>query len=165
MARPGGQIAADILLQPMMVVPFGLMAFMLFKVIRAATARGVPSVGGVTADGGRVVPLKASFTGLRGLPRLVAIASNNASPLLMIYPDRIDYRVIQRRQRPMGEIEMVDVQTAWRTVNIVLHFRNSPLTFSGNVGTEDAAKAALNLLPRSVPITPAALAMAGRLAG
>ena len=78
---------------------------------------------------------------------------------LIIGKDGIEYRVIRKHRRTFDEIEQVDVSTRWKTVNLELHFRGSPLTLVANVGTEPSAGAALALFPGSVPMTAKALAL------
>ena len=161
MSRTPSEIASDILLNPVQLIMLPAMLYMLFLVIRAGTARTPPSVGGVTPDGGKVIPVKATFAGLRGLSQWVAVASNNASPYLIVGQSGIEYRVIKQHKRPFVDIEQVDVRTAWRTVNIEILFRGAALTFAANVGTEDAARAALALFPASTPMTSRARAIRG----
>ncbi len=160
MARSPGEVAAGILLNPAMMVMTAGLFVMLFLVIRAAVARNPVTVDGLTPDGGHLIPCKATFVGLRSLPTLVAIASNSASPLLIVHPREIEYRVLRKRRRPIADIEQVDVRTAWRTVNIVVHFKDEQLTFTANVGTLPAARSALALLPASTPMTAAAAVLA-----
>jgi hypothetical protein len=149
---------ADIFLNPVMPVMMIGMGYMLFLVARAATARRIVSV-----PDGEVIPLKATFAGMRGLPSNVALATNNASPLLIIRSTGIEYRVMRLTKRSFEDIDMVDVRTAWRTVNIEMQFRDQLLTFAGNVGTEEVAQRALSLFPAKTPMTTKAYAM--RLAG
>ncbi|QEI04987.1 hypothetical protein FXN63_03365 [Pigmentiphaga aceris] len=104
---------------------------------------------------GPSVPVAASFTGLTFLP-WVAITSNNLNPLLAIHPDRIEYRALRLRTRPISDIADVDVQLARGTVNLVFRFRDSSMTFIANVGQQALAAQALAALPETVSLTPAA---------
>jgi hypothetical protein len=156
MARSSGEIAADILLNPPMLIMSAGMVVMLFLVLRAAFARAPVTKDGLTDDGGRLIRVKATFTGLRAMPSLFAIASNSANPLLIIHPSEIEYRVLRKRRRPIADIEQVDVRTAWRTVNIVIHFKGEQVNFAANVGTLLAARSTLALFPASTPMTAAA---------
>jgi hypothetical protein len=163
MSRTPGQVAADILLNPPVLIANGVALYMLFSVLRAATARNPQAVDGVTADGGRLIPLKATFAGVKGFPELFAIATNSASPLLIIRDEGIEYRVIRKHKRAFSDIEQVHVHTAWKTVNITIQFRGDVLTFAANVGNVVAAQAALALFPASVPMTARALAIRGEV--
>lgn len=128
----------------------GMVIYRAWKKRSSAVARGDLSV---RPDGGTTFPLMASFAGVRGLPWWFAVATNNARPLLEILPSGLRYRVIRKRERAFSEIERVDVRTFWQTVNIDIAFRGELLTMVGNVGTLEHAKAALALLPPSVPLT------------
>lgn len=161
MSRPPAQIAADILLNPMSIVMLGGMATMLVMVIRTATARTPYAENGMLPDGRRLIPAVATFCGIKGLAAPIAIATNSASPLFIVGDEGIEYRVIRRHRRSFTQIELVDVRTAWKTVNIEVQFRGEPLTLAVNVGTELSAQAALALFPSSVPMTAKALALRG----
>jgi hypothetical protein len=163
MSRPPAQIAADILLNPPMIIMMGGMFTMLFMVIKAATARNPYAENGVLPDGRRLIPAMATFTGIKGIRAPIAIATNSASPLLIIGEDGIEYRVIRKHRRPFTRIEMVDVRSGWKTVNLEVQFRGDVLTLAVNVGTELTARSALALFPSSVPMTAKALAIRGEV--
>ena len=101
------------------------------------------------------VPVLATFTGFTFLP-WVAIASNNLNPYLAIHPDRIEYRTLRRRVRPVSDIADVDVKLARRTVNLVFRFHGSSTTFIANVGQQALAAQVLAMLPAGTPLRPAA---------
>lgn len=75
-----------------------------------------------------VVPVLATFTGVTGLPSLVAIASNSLNPRLVIRPDGLDYRVTAARSVALDDIASVRIQTAPGTVNLVF---SSVVSLSG----------------------------------
>ena len=79
MINPSTNSAAQILLNPFILLGFAIGFYMLAQVISAAVARNPKAIDGITDDGRRLIPLKASFAGMRGLPQSFAIASNNAS--------------------------------------------------------------------------------------
>jgi|KBSSwiStaDraftv2_1062776.scaffolds.fasta_scaffold113562_3 hypothetical protein len=101
----------------------------------------------------RTISLRAAFSGLRGFPWWLAIASNNAHPLLEVSAAGVRCRVLRLRERAFAEIEEIDVRTAFRTVNLRLLFHNSAFVFSGNVGTVDAAKLVLPLFASHVQLS------------
>ena len=138
----------------MMFIMMGALSYMLFLVIRAATARNDTTVGADT----EVIPAKATFAGIRGIPWL-AIATNNASPWFVMAPSGIEYRVIRKHKRAYADITQVDVRTAPGTVNIEIQFRDELLTLAVNVGTNKTAKTALAHFPSSTIFTPRALAV------
>ncbi|GAA3720683.1 hypothetical protein GCM10022268_31240 [Sphingomonas cynarae] len=102
--------------------------------------------------GGKVIPLLASFSGLRCLP-WIGLASNNLNPRLVITPDGIFYRVLGLRTCSWVDIAQVDVRTLGATVNIGFVFRDSPITFDANVGSIILAAQTLALLPTDVVLT------------
>jgi len=102
--------------------------------------------------GGKVIPLLASFSGLRGLP-WIGLASNNLNPRLVITPDGISYRVLGLQACRWADIAQVDVRTLGATVNIGFGFRGSPITFDANVGSIILAARTLALLPTDVVLT------------
>ena len=102
----------SILLQPLPLIMMALMFYMLLMVIRAATARDGGDLGGVTPDGGKVISVKATFAGVRGMPGLFAVATSNAKPLFAIGPAGLEYPIIRKHRRAFAEIKQVDVRTA-----------------------------------------------------
>jgi len=77
---------------------------------------------------GRTVPLRISFVGLKSLG-WVALAHNNLAPLLVLYDDHLEQRVVLRKTRRYSEIERVDVTTT-DTDNLEIAYAASPLTFA-----------------------------------
>jgi hypothetical protein len=111
MSHSAAETAMSILLQPLPLIMMALMFYMLFMVIRAATARDGSNLGGVTPDGGKVISVKATFAGVRGMPGLFAVASSNANPLFAIRSAGLEYPIIRKHRRAFAEIEQVDVRT------------------------------------------------------
>lgn len=151
--------AAQILFNPLILIGFAIGFYMLTQVISAAVARNPKAIDGITDDGRRLIPLKASFAGVRGLPQSFAIASNNASPLLIVGPDGIDYRVLHRKRRAFSEIESVDVVHSWRGPSLHIRFEGRLVTFTANLHGRSGARLALQEMPATVPMTDAAKAM------
>ena len=90
-------------------------------------------------------PLRAAFTGLRGVPWL-ALATNSIAPLLVLDEKHVEYRVIRLRRRAYALITQVDLRLALGTVNVVLTFADTPFTFTANVGTRARARDVLSIL-------------------
>lgn len=155
MSRPSAEIAADIFLNPGMFVMIGILGYMLFTVTRAATAGGKDRAA-VLSQHSQVIPVTATFAGVRGLPSQIAIASNNARPLFAVGPEGIEYRVIRKSKRSFADIERIDVRKSWRTVNIEFLFRGEMLILIVNAGTDPVARTILQSIPDSVPMTPQA---------
>jgi hypothetical protein len=81
------------------------------------------------------VPLRAAFLVFKSAP-LLAVATNNAAPRLVLFDDAIEFRVVTRQRRRWEELERVDVRQTFGTQNIILHWRRNFFAFSANVGTE-----------------------------
>ena len=98
-------------------------------------------------DGVMVVPVLATFTGVTGLPSLVAVASNSLNPLLVIRTNALDYRVTAARSVALDDIASVRIQTVPPTVNLVFTFVRGPFTLAANVGDLAVAQAILAAYP------------------
>jgi hypothetical protein len=138
----------DLLIFTFMFVLMGLAFYGCIRLGRRVM--GKPSeVAFVGRMKGEQVPVIATFTGFTFLP-WSAIASNNLNPHLAIYPDRIEYRTLRKRVRPISDIADVDVRLARRTVNLVFRFHGSSTTFVANVGQQALAAQVLAKLPDAI---------------
>lgn len=108
---------------------------------------------------GVAIPLLASFTGLRGVP-LLSLSRNSINPALHLHPDRVVYRVVGRRTKPLANIRQVTVMTAPFTRNVDFEFLDSMFSFTANV-KDDAWRLWLlrQLQERGVPLAPKALGL------
>jgi hypothetical protein len=86
---------------------------------------------------GYSIPLRAAFLVFKKFP-LLGIAKNNAAPRLVLFDDRIEFRVIARQHRQFEDLENVDARQTLGTQNIILSWRRGLLAFSANLGTEDS---------------------------
>ena len=93
------------------------------------------------------VPVLATFTGVTGLPGLVAVASNSLNPRLVIRPGALDYRVTAARSVALDDVASVRIHTAPATVNLVFTFVRGPFTLAANVGDIAVARAVLAAYP------------------
>ena len=69
---------------------------------------------------------------------LLGVATNNAAPRLILFDERIEFRVVTRQQRRYEDIESVDARQTFGTQNIVLFWRCGLFAFSANLGTEES---------------------------
>jgi len=83
------------------------------------------------------VPLRASFLVFKKFP-LLGVATNNAAPRLVLFRERIEFRVITRQQRRYEDIESVAARQAFGTQNIVVFWRRGLFAFSANLVAEDS---------------------------
>ncbi|MBK0027891.1 hypothetical protein IAE57_17140 [Stenotrophomonas sp. S48] len=88
------------------------------------------------------VTLEAAFLGLRALPWF-ALAHNSLNPRLILHADRVEYRVLRRRERPYSAISEVDYRNWRSTQNIVLAFEGSAFTFIANTGVLGRTRGAI----------------------
>ena len=79
------------------------------------------------------IPVKASFTVFKRFP-LLAIASNNLAPRLILFEDHLEHRVITTRRHGYGDIEQIDAQQKFATHSIRFHWRDGLFAFSVNLG-------------------------------
>jgi hypothetical protein len=115
-------------------------------------------------DTGTSVPLRAAFLVLKKFP-LLGVAANNAAPRLVLYEDRIEYRVITRRSHRYEELEHVDARQTLGTQNIILCWRRGLLAFSANLGSEDALVDLLRFFQRrGIMLTARATSLLGKRA-
>jgi hypothetical protein len=81
----------------------------------------------------RIVPVLATFGGLRGLT-WIGVSRNNLSPRLVIEPDGISFKVLRSQSRRYEQIEQIDLRMFGATINIRFLFRGEATTFDANVG-------------------------------
>ncbi|WP_447774801.1 hypothetical protein [Variovorax boronicumulans] len=131
----------------------GLSFLFLYWVWKKLRTPKAPRAGAAPlAIKGGVIPVVATFTGLRGLP-WVALATNSLNPVFRIESGQLVYRVLRQRQRPFADIHQVDVREAYGTFNLIFEFHDARRTFVANVGTAARGAQALALLPESVPLS------------
>lgn len=139
-----------LLLQPIII---GLTVYIAYRLVKRRSIRAVTRPIHSAEEGGKTIPVMAAFAGVKGLPWWLAVASNNANPSLVILSSGIRYRMIRKQERRFDEIERIEIRTAWKTVNIEMHFSGELLTFAVNVVTLAAAQAALALFPATVAMS------------
>jgi hypothetical protein len=93
----------------------------------------------------RIVPVLATFTGLRGLAWF-GTAINNLNPKLVIEPDGITFKVLRLQRRRYDQIEQVDLRIFGATVNLCFTFRGEATTFDANLGNVALAADVLKLI-------------------
>ncbi|QOF76188.1 hypothetical protein [Variovorax sp. 38R] len=135
------------------IVLQGLSFWFIYWVWKKLRTPKAPRAGAapVVIKGG-VVPVVATFTGLRGLP-WVALATNSLNPVFRIESEQLVYRVLRQRQRPFADIRQVDVREAYGTFNLIFEFRDTRRTFVANVSIAARGAQALSLLPQGVPLS------------
>jgi hypothetical protein len=148
----------------LLIVPLQLLVFFgLPYLVWRRLKRGRPATNPlpIVADeaGGRVIPVVATFVGIRGLP-WIALATNSLGPRLTITPTGMTFRVLRTQARAFSDIEQVDVRTFGSTVALSFVFKGTPFTFDANVGSVVLAVSTLTLIPKSVARSDRAAALA-----
>jgi hypothetical protein len=100
----------------------------------------------------RIVPVLATFGGLRGLT-WIGVSRNNLSPRLVIEPDGISFKVLRSQSRRYEQIEQIDLRMFGATINIRFLFRGEATTFDANVGNLALAAEVLKLLTPHVALS------------
>ena len=98
-------------------------------------------------DGSMHVPVLATFTGVAGLPSLLAVASNNLNPSLVIRPGSLTYRVTMARSVSLKDVATVSVQTTLGTTTLVFTFVGGAFTLSAKVASPAVAETVLTAYP------------------
>ena len=98
-------------------------------------------------DGSMQVPVLATFTGVVGLPSLLAVASNSLNPSLVIRPESLTYRVTMARSVSLQDVATVSVQTSLGTTTLVFTFVGGPFTLSAKVASPTVAETVLTAYP------------------
>ena len=98
-------------------------------------------------DGSMQVPVLATFTGVAGLPSLLAVASNNLNPSLVIRPGSLTYRVTMARSVSLQDVATVRVQTTLGTTTLVFTFVGGAFTLSAKVASLTVAETVLTAYP------------------
>ena len=134
-----------------LIVTVGL-PWLVMRALRSGRPSTTPRPITDDGAGGKVIPVIATFSGLRGLS-WIGFASNSLNPRLIITPAGITYRVMARRTRRWSEVEAIDVRSFGATVNLGFVFRGTPVTLDANVGSMVLAAQILALLPDHVALT------------
>lgn len=98
-------------------------------------------------DGSMQVPVLATFTGVAGLPSLLAVASNSLNPSLVIRPEALTYRVTMARSVSLQDVATVSVQTTLGTTTLVFTFVGGAFTLSAKVASPAVAETVLTAYP------------------
>jgi hypothetical protein len=85
--------------------------------------------------GGFAISLRASFLVFKFLP-IFGIATNNAAPRLVLFNDRLEFRVIAGRLRRYEDLEYIDALQTFGTQNIILCWRRAFLASAAIWGTK-----------------------------
>lgn len=144
------------------LVPIIVVLAVVIVIWRKSTAKSAVESAAFRQEGeGLRIPLKAAYSGWKGLP-LVSWSQNSFRPLLVLHPDHVECRVIHRRRKAYSAVERVDYRKRLFSRNLVLEFTDSVATFIGNVRDQDTARQAiLHLREKGCRLSEKAEALVG----
>ncbi|MEN5364604.1 hypothetical protein [Brevundimonas intermedia] len=126
----------------------GVLILVIRWVLRTRSRNAVASASlQCDEDGSMQVPVLATFTGVAGLPSLLAVASNNLNPSLVIRPGSLTYRVTMSRSVCLQDVATVSVQTTLGTTTLVFTFVGGAFTLSAKVASPAVAETVLTAYP------------------
>ncbi len=100
------------------------------------------------------VPILATFTGSKTLPRQISFSHNNLNPSLRLFKDRIDCKVVLKKSIFFAEIENVDIWDTFATRNLQIYVRDQEDLFSANLlNRRNLARVLGFLKKRGVPLS------------
>lgn len=119
----------------------------------------MPDIPDSISGQGHEVPVLATFTGLKSLPRHVSYSYNNLYPALTLYENSIECRVLVKKVIFLSEIEKADVMETFLTRNINIYVKNQDNLFTANLyGRRNLAQVLGYLEKRGVPLSERAKA-------
>ena len=114
----------------------------------------MPDIPPTIPEKGFEVPILATFTGSKTLPRQISTSHNNLNPSLTLFEDRLDCKVILKKSILFGEIENVDIWDTFATRNLQIYARGREDLFSANLlNRRNLAQVLRFLENRSVPLS------------
>ena len=119
----------------------------------------MPNIPRTIPAEGFEVPLLATFTGSKKLPRQISFSHNNLNPSLTLFEDRLDCKVILKKSILLAEIEKIDIWDTFATRNLQVFVRNQEDLFSANLLKRGNLAQVLKFLKnRGVPLSDRARA-------
>lgn len=103
---------------------------------------------------GAKIELRASFEGLRFLPRWFASGFNNRNPELTLFTDQLEVKTVGRVRIRYPKLSKVDVLRTARTRNVSFTCRRRLTRVTANVARDEDFVALLEFLERKgAPLT------------
>ena len=103
------------------------------------------------------VPIYATFTGHKRMPFWWALGTNSYKPVLRLFEDELELKVMKTHRRLLRDIETAHVGLAPLTRNLILVWNDTPWTFTANVIRHDWLVQVIEFLARkNVPLAPGA---------
>jgi hypothetical protein len=93
----------------------------------------MPDIPPTVPEKGFEVPILATFSGSKTLPRQISFSHNNLNPSLTLFEDRLDCKVILKKSILFAEIENVDIWDTFATRNLQIYVRGKEDLFIANL--------------------------------
>jgi hypothetical protein len=93
----------------------------------------MPDIPRTIPSNGFEVPVLATFTGLKSLPRHESVTYNNLNPYLTIFDDRIEFRVLLKDSILLAELEYIDIWETFATRNLQVYVKDEEDVFIANL--------------------------------
>lgn len=83
------------------------------------------------------IPVRATFSGLKFMPKIFTVSNNSIFPLFIIQENSIIHRVFLKKEKSIQNIQEITIFRCWKTENIIISFNDSLFTFIANCQTEE----------------------------
>jgi hypothetical protein len=142
----------------MTIIGFGIFVFWLIYKTKAQRIKQMPDIPQTLSETGFEVPILATFTGLKRMPRQVSFAHNSLNPSLILYEDRMECRGVLKKSIRFAEIENIDIWDTVATRNLHVSVRGREDLFTANLlYRRNLAQVLSFLQQRGVPLSNRAM--------
>ena len=114
----------------------------------------MPKIKNPIPNEGFEVPVLAAFTGIKRLPRQASHSHNNINPLLVLFEDRLECKVLLKRGILYHDVEKIDIWNTIGTRNLQVYVKGKEFIFTANLYRHKNLSKILSFLKiRGVPLT------------
>lgn len=136
------------------IIAAGIFVFWLIYNRKAQRINQMPDIPLTLPETGFEVPILATFTGLKRMPRWRSFAHNSLNPSLILYKDRLECKVLLKRSIRFAEIENIDIWDTVATRNLSVSVRGREDLFTANLlNRRNLAQVLSFLQQRGVPLS------------
>jgi hypothetical protein len=115
------------------IIAAGILAFWLILKSKVRRINQMPDIPMTLPESGFEVPVLATFTGLKRLPRQVSLAHDSLNPSLTLFEDRLECRVLLQKTIPLAEIENIKIWDTVATRNPDVYVRGRENLYTANL--------------------------------
>jgi hypothetical protein len=136
------------------IIAVGIFVFWLIYKSKAQRINQMPDIPLTLPETGFEVPILATFTGLKRMPRQVSFAHNSLNPSLTLFEDRLECRVVLQKAIPLAEIENIDIWDTVATRNLHVYVKGREDLFTANLlNRRNLAQLLSFLQQRGIPLS------------